>query len=272
MEITPAVIDRIDSLRYESPSAAHQLALDALSASQIPPEIAPGIFGALGSVLRMQDDFIGAERSIQWGLHLVKDDLFTEGRLYQRLSSVRGNRFDFANATQFSKKAAACFELTGADHWKTTTIFDQGRLLCESDRWEEGLDLLQEAHERFGPEAAEPWIGSTLGQTALAYDGVGRPEEGLVWLKRAKGYELSPWLAIRQTWTEARLRTSVEDFAQARELFRQIIDFFDGVNHIELALAQVELAQCELLSGNAEESRAMLHDLRRSIPFLAIRV
>ena len=149
MEITPELSDRIDTLRYESPIEAHQLALDSLSVGAIPPELAPGIHGALGSVLRMLNDFTGAERAIQWGLHLVKNDPFIEGRLYQRLASVRGNLFDFASALEFTKRAATCFELAESEHWKISTIFTQGRLLCESGRWVEGLDLFHEVHDRF---------------------------------------------------------------------------------------------------------------------------
>lgn len=269
MEITPDVIDRIDTLRYESPTEAYAFALDLFSSGPMPTELAPGIHGAFGSVLRMLNDLSGAERAIQWGLHLTLDDSFTEGRLYQRLSYVRGDRSDFSNAAQFSKQAVACFELSGSEDWKTIAVFDQGRLLCQDDRWAEGLDLLQKAHHNFSPDAPEEFKTSVLVQTALAYDGLGKPEEGLSWLRRSKEHQLSPWLEIRRTWTEARLRSSVEDFTIAQALYRQIIDFFKGVNNTELALAQLDLAKCHLLNGEREEGKVLLHDLQRSIPRLA---
>ena len=271
MEITTDLSDRIDALRYESPTEAHKLALDSLAVGSIPPELAPGIHGALGSVLRMLNDFTGAERAIHWGLHLVKDDPFVEGRLYQRLASVRGNLFDFPSAIQYIKRAATCFELSESEHWKTSTIFAHGRLLCESGRWDEGLDLFHEAHDRFDPQTPEAWRGAVMGLTALAYDGIGKPEEGLAWLNRSREYKLSPWLEIRRTWTEARLRTSVQDFKEAQRLFHKIINFFEGVNNIEHRLAQIELAKCHLADGETDVSQALLHDLQQKLPLLIQR-
>jgi tetratricopeptide (TPR) repeat protein len=269
MEVTPECIGRIDTLRYESPTEAHQLVLDVLNTGKIPPEITPGLFGVYSSVLRMLNDHTGAERAAQWGLQRVHEDPFTEGRLYQRLTAIREERLDFPAAIQFSKNSAACFQLAEAPSWATLALFDQGRILTECDRWSEGLDLLQEAHARFDEDAPQEWRASVLSQTALALDGVDKPEEGLKWLKRSKEYILSPWLAIRQTWTEARLRTSLEDFTEAQELYAQVVEFFDGVNDIETTLAQVNLVQCYLLAGQVDDGQALMHDICRAIPALA---
>lgn len=89
------------------------------------------------------------------------------------------------------------------------------------------------------------------------------------WLERSREYTLSPWLAIRQTWVEARLRTSLEDFTAAQELLTQVIDFFDGVNNIETMLAQVDLAQCHLAAGQVTDGQALMHHLRQALPTLA---
>jgi len=268
MELESGIVDRLDTLRYESPKEALTLAESVLTSKRIPPEIAPGFFGAYGSTLRMLGDLEGAKRAIEWGLHLAKGDTFMNGRLHLRLAYVQADRLDHPKAIDLAKRATAEFHLAGAEDWAAISLCDRGRWTQGMGRADQAIEIFEASLDQLGADTPELWRIANYVGIAVSQESMGRPEEGIEWLEKLEGASLSPWHERRVAWAEARLLTSLGEFLRAQELFEDIIVFFEGKNEVDVFMARLELAETFLKAGSAREGRALVRDVAQKIPRL----
>jgi tetratricopeptide (TPR) repeat protein len=248
----------LDGRRQDAPEViAGEIAANL---HQLEPALLPRALGVWCSALRLVLELEVAADLNSWALRLAKaaGDSATVADLYIRRGYVVADAGNHLQALTLAELATGIF----------ARLDDQagmGRALVSCGRWLHYLgripEAIQAAKHALELPLESPSRVATLQGLGLVYLARGQLDEAEQYAELAEPFATSADHRAKILWLRASICRKNGRLDESAELFRQVVDAFQGSHFGEAALAAVELVRVLLEQGKPGEARKVCRSL-----------
>ena len=240
----------LDALRYDHPGDAGQGALEAVP--YIEPANVPFALGVWASSQNQLFEFDNALHALRAGLKIAEDrqDHGTFGSLLQRVAAVTGDHGNYGHALVLEKEATDRYLLAGDTAGIGRSFVGRGLWLYYLEQYRESIAMQERALDTL-PDFERANRCAAFQVLGLCYQALGELERAQDFsLKaRAEVSGLGVFLTGKQTWLQAAIRFEQGAFDEAETLLKDVVEVFADIHAGDAALATIDLAEVQLLSG-----------------------